>query len=110
MLLMCSAVSLDWRYEGILPLGGPNILVPDSPTPLVVREDMGEMALTLSDNQAAAILASRSGSAPVPNEDMEDDCLSCCCCCWYCRRIEFGEDGSPTSLSSNDLALIERPL
>ena len=71
---------------------------------------MGEMAVALPDNQAAAIWASLSGSAPVPNEDMEGDGLSSCCCWRYFRRIEFAEDVPPTSLSSNDLALIERPL
>ena len=111
LLLMCSAVlPPDWRYEGILPLGSPNILTPDPPTPLVVRDDMGEMAVALPDNQAAAIWASLSGSAPVPKEDMEGDGLSSCCCWRYFRRIEFAEDVPPTSLSSNDLALIERPL
>ena len=87
--------------------------MPDPPpTPLVVRDDMGDMLVVLPDNHAAAILASRSGSAPVPNEDVVDACLSCCCCCWYCCRIEFGDDESlsPKSPSSKDLALSERPL
>lgn len=84
--------------------------MPDPPpTPLVVREDMGEMLVVLPDNHAAAILASRSGSAPVPNEDVDEASLSCCCRCWYCRRIEFGDGESVSSMSpsSKDLALIE---
>ena len=89
--------------------------VPDPPPiPLAVREDMGEMFVGLPDNHAAAILASRSGSAPVPNEDVDDACLSSACCCscrWYFRRIEFGDDDAPSvSPSSKDLFLVERPL
>ena len=88
--------------------------MPDPPpTPLVVRDDMGDMLVVLPDNHAAAILASRSGSAPEPNEDVVvDACLPCCCCCWYCCCIEFGDDEplSPMSPSSKDLALSERPL
>lgn len=115
LLLLCSTGLLDWRYEGILPLGGPNNMPPvpePPPTPLVVREDMGEMLVVLPDNHAAAILASRSGSAPVPNEDVDEASLSCCCCCWYCLRIEFGDGESLSSMSpsSKDLALSERPL
>ena len=73
---------------------------------------MGEMLVVLPDNHAAAILASRSGSAPVPNEDVDEASLSCCFCCWYCLRIEFGDGESLSSMSpsSKDLALSERPL